>query len=104
MKLKRIVSVVLLGSAAASLALAARPQSKQGPDPEEKTPRTVQVKVDRVLHNDATGIGAGKGITILDGDTTVKADDGKWNQKTKVAEATGSLSMSDPQADATSKK
>src|SRR5205823_7037902 len=62
MRFTRLATVSILGSAAACFTLAARPQAKQVPAPEEKAAHTVEVKVGRVLHNDATGIGAGKDI------------------------------------------
>src|SRR5688572_12567673 len=95
MKTNRAFRVGLLAAAGALMGYSAWPQTNV---------RKVEVTADAMKHNDATGIGSGKNFVILDGETTVKGEDGKWNQKTKVAEATGNLSMSDPQADATSKK
>ena len=94
-------SFMAIALACGLAAFSARAQEKQ---PAPKKERVVRVTADVLSHNDATGVGAGKNFTIVDGETLVKGDDGKWNQKQKVAEATGNLSMVDPQASGTSKK
>jgi lipopolysaccharide export system protein LptA len=56
-------------------------------------------------HNDATGQGSGKNVTAVSSDgSIIKADIWKWNDKKKTAEGTGNLSLTDPEADATSDK
>jgi len=104
MIINRAARVAVLATAGAIMGYSAWPQAKQNQPAAKKSTRTVEVTADAMKHNDATGIGSGKNFVIVDGETTVKGEDGKWNQKTRVAEATGNLSMSDPQADATSKK
>ena len=104
MRLNRAAHVVFLSLAGALIGYSASPQAKSGPTAAPKKERTIQITADGARHNDATGIGSGKNFVIVDGETTVSGEDAKWNQKNRVAEAAGSLKMSDPQADATSKK
>ena len=99
-------SIKILGLVGVSLLLgySAWPQAKKAQAAQKKPGRPVSVLIGLVTHNDGKGVGSGKDFTIIDGETTVKGDDAKWNQNTNVAEATGNLKMSDPQADATSTK
>src|SRR5438874_2059000 len=55
-------------------------------------------------HSDATGEGEYTKFVAVDKDTTVIGDLCKLHDKKKVAEATGNLKMTDPQADATGDK
>src|SRR5437879_4869814 len=79
----------------------AGPAQKTGPD---KDTEEIVIETKSGRHFDRTDEGDGTGFVAVDKDTTVTADKAKWNNKTKIAEATGNLKMTDPQADATGEK
>jgi len=104
MKTSRAIAAAILSVWGIAWGLSASSQSKQNPAPVAKNERTIRVLGDELRHNDATGIGSAVNFTLIDGETVVKGEAVKWNHKTKIAQATGNLSMTDPQADATGKK
>lgn len=86
---------------------AARPQNAaQRPktEPGKAEVRFVDIKASPIEHNDATGLGQGRNVLVIDGETRIRGDEGKWNKKTKQAEATGNLLLTDPEADGTCEK
>lgn len=93
------LAVALAGYAAASQNSPA-PKSRDS----DKEPEFVDIQYGELLHNDITGRGAAKHITVKAADTIVKGDEGSWDQKARTAEASGHLTMTDPKADATGKK
>jgi hypothetical protein len=65
-------------------------------------PKVWTIQAEEFAHNDATGEGEAKQVVATSEEgTVIRADLWRWNDKTKVARASGNLSMSDPQADAT---
>lgn len=90
-------------------AFAAWPQA-QGPAKESKPaaqkdpPRILHIEAEEVTHNDTTGLGRASKVTVTVDDTVMRADVFTWNDKARTGEATGNLSLNDPQADATGDK
>jgi lipopolysaccharide export system protein LptA len=80
-----------------SASAAAKPDEKQ-------KQRDIVIQVASFIHSDSDGNGEGRNVVVVDGETTVRADTGKWNTESRVAVATGNLSMTDPEADGTSEK
>lgn len=77
------------------------PQNRTTPPAKEK-PKVWTIQAEDFAQNDATGEGEAKQVVATSEEGTIlRADLWKWNDKTKVARASGNLSMSDPQADAT---
>jgi hypothetical protein len=77
------------------------PRNSAAPPAKEK-PKVWTIQAEEFTQNDATGEGEAKQVVATSEEgTVIRADLWKWNDKTKVARASGNLSMSDPQADAT---
>ncbi|MGC8667371.1 MAG: hypothetical protein ACP5VE_04540 [Chthonomonadales bacterium] len=96
----------MTGVAAVFCACAAVPQAPskavQGSkDAATHKPEIVQVSGENIIQNESTGEGSARNIEIVDDQTVIHADDGRWNTKQRVARMTGNLSLKDPQADGT---
>jgi lipopolysaccharide export system protein LptA len=72
--------------------------------PSDKDTDVLDISFSSFNHSDATGEGEYTKFVAVDKDTTVSGDLCKLHDKKKVAEATGNLKMTDPQADATGDK
>jgi hypothetical protein len=109
-----LIPLLLIPALLAPAAYVARSQSgqtpkKSAPPPQNQTtppakekPKVWTIQAEEFTHNDATGEGEARQVVATSEEgTIIRADLWKWNDKTKVARASGSLSMSDTQADAT---
>lgn len=109
MRIRRIFYAIGALVVLAAGAFATRPQA-QGPAKETKPaaqkepPRILHIEAEEATHNDATGLGKASKVTVTVDDAIMRADVFTWNDKTKTGEATGNLSLNDPQADATGDK
>lgn len=66
-----------------------------------KPAHTWTIEYEEAVHSDKTGEGSAKNVVVTtDEGTVLHAKDFTWNDKTKVAHASGDLRMTDPQADA----
>jgi lipopolysaccharide export system protein LptA len=93
----------------AACAFATRPQVQEPvkeapPRPSKEPAQILHIEAEEATHNDATGLGRASKVTVTVDDTIMRADIFTWNEKTKTGEATGNLSLNDPQADATGDK
>lgn len=68
-----------------------------------KKTRTLNATIEDWTTNDNTGIGSGRNVVgvIEEDEVHYRADKFTYNQKTRVAEVTGNLFISDPKADVT---
>ena len=79
------------------------PRQKADPPPKKaaESGRPWHMTFDELVHNDATGEGeAIRVVATSDQDTVIKADLITWNDKRMIARATGNLTVTDEQADA----
>ncbi len=82
------------GAAKAPVAPAAPAAAKQ--------PRMWTIEYEEAVHSDKTGEGSAKVVKVTtDEGTVLHSLVFTWNDKTKIAKASGDLTMTDPQADAT---
>ena len=98
--------VLGVGMVAAFCACAAVPQStpKAASNRQDTAPKKaeiVEVSGENIIQNESTGEGSARNIEIIDDQTVIHADQGRWNTKQRVAHMTGNLSLKDPQADGT---
>lgn len=94
---------VSVAIAAVFFACVGAPQSakKTGPSkkPDKEKPEIVSVSGENIIQNEGTGEGSARNIEIVDDQTVIHADEGRWNTKQRVARLTGNLTLKDPQAD-----
>lgn len=85
-----------------TVALSANANAARPEQPAKKKPVPWNIDFVSATHNDSTGEGEASNVTaVSDEGTNILSDTWKWNDKTKLAHATGNLKMTDPQADAT---
>jgi len=107
-RLSFLVGIALL----ALTAYAAWPQNKApkettSPAPQESgKARFFLIDADSATYSDATGLGEAKKVVATDPDegTVVRCDLWKWNEKKKIAEASGNLLVNDPEVDVTGER
>lgn len=94
--------------APAAVAVAVKGAPSAGEPPQTGTSqkpaarRMMQIDGEDIMHSDATGEGSAHNVTVTDPDgAIIRADTWKWNDHKKVAHASGHLSITDPQVDAT---
>jgi len=90
-----------MGQRATESASPAKGQASSG----KQAGRPWHITFDELVHNDATGEGeATMVVATSEEDTVIRADRFRWNDKTKTAQATGHLQMSDDQSEGTAEK
>jgi lipopolysaccharide export system protein LptA len=72
------------------------------PAAREETKVTWDVRFDKLDHNDSTGEGSATKVVATSGEgSVIVADLWRWNDKTKIAFASGNLNLTDEELDAT---